>query len=148
MTANLRTVTASKVDLENEMAERKKAEEALKESEQRWATTLSSIGDSVIATDVSGIVTFMNDVAEKLTGWRFAEASGKQLKEVFHIINEQTRGEVENPVAKVLEKGMIVGLANHTILVRKDGTEIPLDDSGAPITDAKRQRNWSSSCLP
>ena len=135
MATNLKTVTASKVDLEAEIAQRKKGEEALKASEQRWSTTLSSIGDSVIATDVSGAVTFMNAVAEDLMGWTLSEALGKPLKEVFHIVNEETRREVESPVAKVLEKGMIVGLANHTILVRKDGKEIPLDDSGAPIKD-------------
>ena len=135
MTANLKTVTASKIDLEREITERKRAEEALQQSEQRWSTTLSSIGDSVIATDVSGVVTFMNSVAEELTGWTLKEALGKQLKEVFHIINEETRQEVESPVAKVLEKGMIIGLANHTILIRKDGSDVPLDDSGAPIKD-------------
>jgi PAS domain S-box-containing protein len=111
------------------------SEEALQKSEERWSTTLSSIGDSVIATDMSGAVTFMNAVAEELTGWTLSESLGKPLKEVFHIINEETRMEVESPVAKVLEKGMIVGLANHTILVRKDSSEVPLDDSGAPIKD-------------
>ena len=128
MTADLKNVTASKTDLEQ-------AQASLHQSEQRWATTLSSIGDSVIATDVSGAVTFMNAVAEESTGWTLREALGKPLKEVFHIINEETRMEVESPVAKVLEKGMIIGLANHTILVRKDGSEVPLDDSGAPIKD-------------
>ncbi len=128
MTADLKNVTASKTDLEQ-------AQASLHQSEQRWATTLSSIGDSVIATDVSGAVTFMNTVAEESTGWTLREALGKPLKEVFHIINEETRMEVESPVAKVLEKGMIIGLANHTILVRKDGSEVPLDDSGAPIKD-------------
>ena len=111
------------------------AEESLKKSEERWSTTLSSVGDSVIATDVSGSVTFMNAVAETLTGWTLSEALGKPLKEVFHIINEETRAEVESPVSKVLKQGMIVGLANHTILVRRDGSEVPLDDSGAPIKD-------------
>jgi PAS domain S-box-containing protein len=135
MTQNLKTVTASKADLEKEIAERKQVEQMLAKSEERWSTTVSSIGDSVIATDLSGAVTFMNAVAEKLTGWTMSEALGKPLKEVFHIINEETREEVESPVSKVLEKGMIVGLANHTILIRKDGSTIPLDDSGAPIKD-------------
>jgi PAS domain S-box-containing protein len=137
MTQDLKTVTASKADLEKEIAERKQAEQKLAESEERWSTTLSSIGDSVIATDVSGAVTFMNAVAEKLTGWTISEALGKPLKEIFHIINEETRNEVESPVSKVLEKGMIIGLANHTILVRRDASTIPLDDSGAPIKDEK-----------
>ncbi len=128
MTADLKNVTASKTDLEQ-------AQASLHQSEQRWATTLSSIGDSVIATDVSGAVTFMNTVAEESTGWTVREALGKPLNEVFHIINEETRMEVESPVSKVLAKGMIIGLANHTILVRKDGSEVPLDDSGAPIKD-------------
>jgi PAS domain S-box-containing protein len=118
-----------------DITERKKAEEALRESEQRWATTLSSIGDAVIATDVEGKVTFMNAVAEKLTGWTLNKAKHKPLKEVFNIVNEQTRREVENPVSRVLKEGMVIGLANHTILRRKDGTEIPIDDSGAPIRD-------------
>jgi PAS domain S-box-containing protein len=128
MTANLKTVTASKTDLEM-------AQASLRESEQRWATTLASIGDAVIATDLSGRIVFMNGVAEALTGWTKTEASQKPLKDIFNIINEQTRIEVENPVAKVLDKGVIVGLANHTILIRKDKTEVAIDDSGAPIKD-------------
>ncbi len=118
-----------------DITERKLAEFALKESEQRYATTLASIGDAVIATDAKGKITFMNAVAEDLTGWTFSEASMKPAKEVFYIINEHTRHKVEDPVTKVLDEGAIVGLANHTILVRKDGTEIPIDDSGAPIKD-------------
>ena len=108
---------------------------ALRKSEQRWATTLSSIGDAVIATDVEGKITFMNTVAEGLTGWTLEEAAAKPVTEVFSIINEQTRSQVENPVTKVLREGMIVGLANHTVLMRKDGSEVPIDDSGAPIKD-------------
>ncbi len=115
---------------------RKKAEQALRESEQRWATTLASIGDAVIATDVEGKIAFMNLVAEELTGWTLMDASMKPVTEVFNIINEQTRSEVESPVTKVLNEGTVVGLANHTILVKKDGTEVPIDDSGAPIRDA------------
>ena len=135
MTTNLKTVTASKTELETEIAGRKKAEVALRESEQRWATTLASVGDAVISTDTSGKVVFMNGVAEDLTGWTLNEASLKPVKEVFKIVNEQTRAEVEDPVSKVLEKGMIVGLANHTVLIRKNKTEIAIDDSGAPIKD-------------
>ena len=126
MAAHLKMVTASKTDLEQ-------AQASLRESEQRWATTLASIGDAVIATDLSGRIIFMNGVAEKLTGWKLNEASNKPVTEIFNIVNEQTRLEVENPVSKVLEKGLIVGLANHTVLIRKDGIEIPIDDSGAPI---------------
>jgi PAS domain S-box-containing protein len=135
MAANLKTVTTCKADLENEVAARKIAENALRVSEQRWSTTLSSIGDAVIATDINGKVTFMNGVAEELTGWTLNEVLQKPVKEAFNIVNEQTRREVEDPVANVLEKGLIVGLANHTILLRKDGSELPIDDSGAPIRD-------------
>ena len=116
---------------------RKQAEEALRKNEQRWATTLESIGDAVIASDTLGKITFMNAVAEELTGWTLREANQRPVKEVFKIINEFSRKEVEDPVSKVLEKGMIVGLANHTVLIRKDDTEVPIDDSGAPIRDEK-----------
>ncbi len=116
-----------------DITRRKTVEEALRQSEQRWSTTLSSIGDAVIATDMEGKVTFLNIVAEKLTGWNLSEAKQQPLKRIFNIINENTRQEVENPVVKVLEKGIIVGLANHTVLIRKDCTEVPIDDSGAPI---------------
>lgn len=128
MTTNLKTVTASKTDLEQ-------AQASLRESEQRWSTTLASIGDAVIATDLSGKIIFMNGVAEELTRWTLREASLKPVKEVFNIINEQTHVMVEDPVSKVLEKGLIVGLANHTVLIRKNKTELAIDDSGAPIKD-------------
>jgi PAS domain S-box-containing protein len=110
-------------------------EAALRESEQRWATTLASIGDAVIATDVEARVTFMNPVAERLTGWTLSEASQKPVTEVFNIINEYTRKAADNPVARVLREGTVVGLANHTVLICKDGTEVAIDDSGAPIRD-------------
>ena len=118
-----------------ESTQHKKIEQALQESEERYSTTLASIGDAVIATDFEGRITFMNAVAEELTGWHLHEAIMKPAKEVFIIINEHTRQKVENPVAKVLENGAIVGLANHTVLVRRDGTEVAIDDSGAPIKD-------------
>jgi PAS domain S-box-containing protein len=128
MATNLKTVTASKTDLEQ-------AQASLRESEQRWATTLASIGDAVIATDISGKIVFMNGEAEDLTGWTLSEASQNLVKEVFNIVNEKTRLEVENPIEKVLREGMVIGLANHTVLIRKGGDEIPIDDSGAPIRD-------------
>ncbi len=133
MTERLQTVTVSKDRLQQEVEERKRAEIALKESEQRFATTLSSIGDAVIATDVAGKVTFMNGVAEALTGWAHSEALGQPLTAVFTIVNEKTRQPAENPVDKVLRLGTVVGLANHTVLIAKDGREIPIDDSGAPV---------------
>ena len=135
MTEKLKVTTVSRDELSEEVLRRMQAQSALQESEQRWATTLSSIGDAVIATDVTGTITFMNTVAEELTGWTLPEASMKPVTKVFNIINEYTRSEVESPVVKVLREGMVVGLANHTILVKKDGTEVPIDDSGAPIRD-------------
>lgn len=113
--------------------ERKQAEAALVASEARFRTTLYSIGDGVITTDSEGRVSLMNPVAEQLTGWSQTEAAGKMLEEIFHIINESTRALVEIPVRRVLREGVIVGLANHTLLVAKDGTERPIADSGAPI---------------
>ncbi len=108
---------------------------ALRESEQRWATTLSSIGDAVIATDINGRITFMNAVAEQLTGWDLHTIEGEPIEKVFNIINQNSRTKVVSPVNKVLEQGLTVGLANHTLLIRKDGIEVPIDDSGAPIVN-------------
>ncbi|HEX4383712.1 MAG TPA: PAS domain S-box protein [Myxococcales bacterium] len=107
-----------------------------REQEASLAITLSSIGDAVIATDVQGRITFVNPVAEALTGWSRDEARGVLLTQVFRIISETNRAEVESPVARVLAKGTVQGLANHTLLIRKDGSEIPIDDSAAPIRDA------------
>jgi PAS domain S-box-containing protein len=98
-------------------------------------TTFFSIGDAVITTDAKGNVTFLNPVAEALTGWSGTDAMGKALPLVFHIVNEHTRAILDSPVDKVLLEGRTVGLANHTILLAKDGREIPIDDSGAPIRD-------------
>ncbi|MBI4764266.1 MAG: PAS domain-containing protein [Deltaproteobacteria bacterium] len=110
-------------------------ERKLKESEKWLATTLRSIGDAVIATDKNGLITFMNPVAEGLTGWQLKEVLNKKLTEVFNIINRDSRRPVENPVARVILEGHIVGLANHTRLIARNGTEIPIDDSAAPIKD-------------
>lgn len=116
-----------------DISDRKHAELERQRAIELWATTLRSIGDAVIATDTAGNVTFMNPVAERLTGWSVSEAAGHPLLEVFPIFNEQNGAPVENPVEKVLRTGMIVGLANHTVLRRRDGTEVPIDDSAAPI---------------
>lgn len=97
---------------------------------------LSSIGDGLIATDNQGSIIFINQVAQELTGWSADEAHGQPLRNVFRIINEDTRDEVENPALRAVREGIVFGLANHTILIRKDGTEIPIDDSGSPIKDA------------
>ena len=98
-------------------------------------TTLRSVGDAVISTNAVGSVQFMNGVAESLTGWTEHEARGRALEEVFRIVNEQTRATVESPVTKVIKAGKIVGLANHTVLLTRDGTEKAIEDSGAPIVD-------------
>ncbi len=116
-----------------DMTERKRAEEALRASEELLSTTLKSIGDAVMTTDGAGCVKFMNPVAQALTGWTQDAAAGKPLTEVFVIVNEETGKQVENPVARVLREGVVVGLANHTVLIAKDGTRRPIDDSGAPI---------------
>ena len=114
---------------------RHRLETRLKESERWLDTTLRSIGDGVIATDDVGRVVFMNPVAEGLTGWKQAEAVGRDLTEVFRIVNEATGEGVENPAAWVLRDGVAVGLADDTLLIRKDGARIPIDDSCAPIRD-------------
>ena len=108
---------------------------AIREREQNLSLTLDSIGDAVIATDTSGNITRMNPVAEALTGWHASEATGRSLPEVFRIINAKTRESVADPVEKVLRTGRIVSLANHTVLISKDGSEYQIDDSGAPIID-------------
>ena len=106
--------------------------------------TLGSIGDGVITTDVDGRVTYMNAVAESLTGWAQREAMGQALDTVFRIVNEDTRLPVESPAVKALRQGVVVGLANHTVLIQKDGRECPIDDSAAPITD---ERGKVSGCV-
>ncbi len=97
--------------------------------------TLHSIGDAVITTDVDGRITYMNAVAESLTGWTHREAIGQSLDAVFRIVNEDTRQRVPNPATKALRDGVVVSLANHTILLQKGGGECPIDDSAAPISD-------------
>lgn len=101
--------------------------------------TLGSIGDAVVATNRAGVVTFINPVAEKLTGWAERDAVGQPISRIFNIVNETTRAAVPNPIAKALELGTIVGLANHTVLIARDGSETPIDDSAAPIRDEKNQ---------
>ncbi len=114
-----------------------RSDAALRASRHELATTLYAIGDGVIATDTRGRVQRLNSAAEYLTGWTEAAARGQPLENVFHIINEETRAPVPNPVARVLAEGIVVGLANHTLLVARDGTERPILDSGAPIRDGE-----------
>ncbi|HEX3476103.1 MAG TPA: PAS domain S-box protein [Kofleriaceae bacterium] len=118
-----------------DISARKRAELETQRALTLWTTTLRSIGDAVISTDAHGGVRFMNPVAERLTGWRSADATGHTLVEVFPIFNEGSRAAVENPVDKVLREGVVVGLGNHTVLRRRDGTEVAIDDSAAPIHD-------------
>jgi PAS domain S-box-containing protein len=118
-----------------DFTEQRRAEEAIAEQREWFETTLESIGDAVIATDVRGRVVFMNPVAEHLTGWPMDAARGRPCTDIFNIVNEGTRRTVENPVTRVLREGVVVGLANHTLLIAADSTERPIDDSGAPIRD-------------
>ncbi len=127
------------VSIFSDITQFKQQEEDLRVSAERYFTTLKSIGDAVIATDAEGAITFMNEVAEGLTRWTLEEARGRPLAEVFRIINEQTRDVVESPVDKVIREGKIVGMANHTILIARDGSEIAIDDSGAPIFNGENE---------
>ena len=102
---------------------------------ERLRVTLASIGDGVIVTDEKGLVSSLNSAAESLTGWKTEAARGKLVEQVFRIVNEDTRHGVEDPCSKVLRTGAVVGLANHTLLISKDGSERPIDDSAAPISD-------------
>ena len=116
-----------------ELSQRERAQSALEKSDKWLSTTLASIGDAVIATDMYGNVTFLNPVAEALTGWTLQEARGQSMDVVFNIVNAESRQEVENPVKKVFREGKVVGLADHTILISKDGREFDIEDSAAPI---------------
>jgi PAS domain S-box-containing protein len=114
-------------------------EKELWANQEEYKTTLYSIGDAVITTDVTSAIRQMNPVAEQLTGWTEAEAQGKPIEKVFKIIDEDTRNTVESPINSVLQQGLIVGLANHTLLISKDGKEIPIADSGAPIKNESNE---------
>ncbi len=127
------------------MAEEAAARQVAHEERERLHVTLASIGDAVISTDANGRVDFLNPVAEELVGWKSGEASGRTLEDVFRIVNEDTRQPVENPALRALKEGKIVGLANHTVLISKDGTERPIDDSAAPIRN--QQGDISGSVL-
>src|SRR5690348_8265196 len=104
-----------------------------KQLEQYLRTTLASIGDAVISTDAEGRIVFINKVGLGLLRTNEADVKGKHVDEIFNIQNEFTRRKVESPLARVLSHGASVGLANHTVLIAQDGTEIPIDDSAAPI---------------
>jgi PAS domain S-box-containing protein len=121
------------------LAQRQRAADMMTEQRERLRVTLASIGDAVIITDTEGRITYLNAVAEYVTGWRQDEVAGDPLETVFRLVHEHTREAVENPARKALRDGVIVGLANHTVLIRKDGTERPIDDSAAPIRGGNGQ---------
>ncbi|BCO08776.1 hypothetical protein GF1_11520 [Desulfolithobacter dissulfuricans] len=120
-----------------DITERKQAEQLLAAEREQLAVTLRSIGDGVITTDTHGTIVFLNRVAEQLTGWSNDEARGRPVSEVFNIISEKTGEPCENPIQRVLETGKIIGLANHTTLIARDGTRRSIADSGAPIRDSE-----------
>nr|WP_315480070.1 PAS domain S-box protein [uncultured Rhodoferax sp.] len=122
-----------------DITERKRAEEALRQSEENLSITLQSIGDAVIATDARGHITRMNAAAERMTGWPLQEALGLPLTEVFHIVHAQTRTPAVDPVQLVMAQGEVVGLANHTALLARGGQEFQIFDSAAPIRDRTGQ---------
>ncbi|PWT99627.1 MAG: hybrid sensor histidine kinase/response regulator [Terriglobia bacterium] len=119
--------------VEHEAMRRRIAEETEREQRQWFETTLGSIGDAVVATDTQGRVKFMNRLAIELTGWRLEEAKGMPLRSVFHIVDEQAGVELDSPTEKVIRDGVQTGLANHTLLISKDGRKTPIDDCAAPI---------------
>ncbi len=114
---------------------RPRADEASRFQPEWCRVILATIGDALITTDVEGRVTSLNTVAESLTGWTQTEAAGQTLESVFVIINEESRQPVESPTVRALREGVVVGLADHTLLISKDGAERPVDDRAAPIRD-------------
>lgn len=123
--------------IRSEMRRRAIIADELADQKEFLDVTLGSIGDGVLIADTNANVIFLNAVAQKLTGWSSHEAMGKPCADIFNIINEESRQRVPSPVEKVLQTGTLVGLANHTLLIRRDGTETPIDDSGAPIRDMR-----------
>src|SRR6202167_5662827 len=136
---NAEEILIARNRVEQELRDAKEALELkiqeLDQQREWFEVTLSSIGDAVITTDALGAVTFMNPIAEAMTGWTLVEAVGAPLSKIFTIVNEFTGQPLEHPVTKVLREGRIVGLANHTSLVRRDGTSTAIEDSAAPIRD-------------
>ncbi len=138
---NAETIRIARQGAERELLAAKQAleqkNEELQQQREWFEVTLASIGDAVITTDVNANITYLNPVAESLTGWSSTQAKGEPLEQVFRILNEYTRQTVENPIGKVLQSGKIVGLANHTALIDKSGQLTPIEDSAAPIRDSK-----------
>jgi PAS domain S-box-containing protein len=121
--------------LERHLRERQAAATLLYGQRESLRMTLASIGDAVIVTDSESRVSFLNHVAQTLTGWSEDECRGLPVDQVFRIVNEDTRTTVENPGRRAMKEGTVTGLANHTILIAKSGAETPIDDSAAPIYD-------------
>jgi PAS domain S-box-containing protein len=134
-------LTEAKENLEQRVQQRtidlERTNKQLAESREQYAVTLANIGDGVITTDAECRISFMNEEAERLTGWRRHDAAGRPLVAVFQIMNEHSHESMEDPAKKVLELGTVIGLANHTLLINKEGYEVPIADSGAPIRDAQ-----------
>ena len=128
-------LTNANESLRKDITERRRVEDALFQEKERAQFTLESIGDAVIATDAAGRVEYLNPVAAQFTGWSAAEAQGQPLQQVFNIINETSREPAECPVARCLREGHAIGLANHSILVRRDGSELAVADTASPIHD-------------
>ena len=134
---NGNVIGASKIA--RDISGQKRAQRALHESEQRWRVTLESIGDAVVATDASAVVTFVNAVAARILGRPAADIVGRPLADSFKIVHQEMRTPADCPVGLVLREGKAAGLANHTVLMRSDGTEVPIDDSAAPIRDSEER---------
>ena len=134
--------TCSLIILVGEAARR--AQARANQRQEIFRVTLRSIGDAVITTDTQGCITYINGIGESLTGWSLEDARGEPLDRVFHIVNEVTHLPVENPATRALRQGLVVGLANHTILIKKDGAECPIDDSAAPI---RNEEGHVSGCV-
>ena len=116
-----------------DITERKRVERELREQSEWFSVTLSSIGDAVITVDADCRISFINLVASQLTGWSSEESVGKPVDEVMRMLREDTRGAFPNPIHRSLREGVVLGLANRTLLLRRDGSEIPIEDSAAPI---------------
>ncbi|MDP9082531.1 MAG: PAS domain S-box protein, partial [Pseudomonadota bacterium] len=138
---NAESIRIARQGAERELLAAKQAleqkNEELQQQREWFEVTLASIGDAVITTDVNAKITYLNPVAESMTGWSSTQAKGEPLERVFQIVNEYTQQTVENPIGKVLQSGKIVGLANHTALIDKSGRLIPIEDSAAPIRDSQ-----------
>jgi len=120
----------------------------LRASEEKLAVTLNSIGDGVIATDAKGLVVLLNPLAEKLTGWTKAEAIGRPVDDIFHIVKQDTRQPASLPINATLTLGVVQKLANHIVLIARDGSECAIADSCAPIRDGEKSGGWSRTGLP